>query len=422
MPDPARTDSPPPAATMTSREVAAHLGIKPETLYAYVARGWVRAVAQSGTRAKRYLREDVERLKIRSQAHGGKGAAAASALHWGVPVITTGITEIAADGPHYRGLPARQLAERRLPFENTAEFLWTGVWHDQALRWPGSRLPAPFWRSCESLPPGIVANYADRLATLFHLLGEAQGNLAANRTDALLPLARQALLMATGALGYLRPNGTLLAPRPRQRVAALAAQALGRPSDAALIDHLDLALTLGADHELPPSTFVARVVASTGGGLHSCLAGAASAFHGVLSGTDPNGLEGWINAGRPTRAVLRALQTRHQQGRAVSGFNHPLYPQGDPRAVRLLAEVAARTGEDRRLTQLREVMQACTAKLGWTPAFHSGLLALQFGHGLPDGTAAALNLLGRLAGITAHVQEQRLSRVLIRPRAQYLAG
>ncbi|MCK9511155.1 MAG: hypothetical protein M0R28_08020 [Pigmentiphaga sp.] len=406
---------------MTSREVAAHLGIKPETLYAYVARGWVRAVAQPGTRAKRYLREDVERLKIRSQAHGGKGAAAASALHWGVPVITTGITEITADGPHYRGLPALQLAERRLPFENTAEFLWTGVWHDQALRWPGSRFPVAFRQSSAALSPGII-NYADRLATLFHLLGEARGAGAAAHADTLLPQARQALLLAAGALAYLRRDGVLLLPRPRQRLAALAAQALGRPPDAALIEHLDLALTLGADHELPPSTFVARVVASTGGGLPSCLAGAASAFHGVLSGTDPDGLEGWINAGRSTPGVLRALQTRHQQGRTVSGFNHPLYPQGDPRALRLLALAAARPGEDRRLTQLREVMQACASKLGWTPAFHAGLLALQFGHGLPDGTAAALNLLGRLAGITAHVQEQRLSRVLIRPRAQYLAG
>lgn len=407
---------------MTSREVVEHLGIKRETLYAYVARGWVRAVTQPGSRSKRYLREDVERLRIRSQAHAGQGAAAASALHWGVPIITTGITDITLKGPVYRGLPALQLAERGLPFENTAEFLWTGVWHDQPHLWSGHKLPEAFLRSRSTLTPGTVGNYANRLATLFHLLAEALGEGAEQRAGSLLPLARQGLLMAAGALAYLSPGGMPPPARPRQSLSAVAARALGRADDPVLIRHLDLALTLGADHELPPSTFVARVMASTGGGLHSCLAGASSAFHGVLSGTDPGGLEYLADGKRSPRAILKALETRHRQGHPLSGFNHPLYPQGDPRALRLLAAVDDYADAAPRLAQLREMLQACNTRQGWTPSFQAGLLAVQFAHDLPPGTAAALNLLGRLAGTAAHVQEQRLSRVLIRPRAKYLAG
>lgn len=411
----------PGAGTLTSKEVVALLGIKPQTLYAYVARGWVRAVAEPGSRTKRYVREDVERLRIRSQAHGGQGAAAAAALHWGAPIITTHITEITPAGPRYRGQPVLALAERGLPFENTAEFLWTGLWRDRPVPWSTAALPPRFLQAAALLGPGPIPRYADRLATLFHLLGEVQGERAELTAGSLLPLARQALLMATGALAYLRPASHLVVAGRRQRLASLAAHALGQPGQAALMQHLNLALTLGADHELPPSTFVARVIASTGGGLYSCLAGAASAFHGVLSGNDPDGLEPLLRKHRNPAAILRQLATRQRQGRAVSGFNHPLYPEGDPRALALFRATQA-VAPSADLQCLLAVVAGARDRWGWQPSFHAGLLAVQLAHGLPAGTAIALNLLGRLAGITAHIQEQRLSPVLIRPRAHYLAG
>jgi citrate synthase len=42
------------------------LGVSRQTLYAYVSRGFVRSEAVPGTsRARRYAREDVERLRVR---------------------------------------------------------------------------------------------------------------------------------------------------------------------------------------------------------------------------------------------------------------------------------------------------------------------------------------------------------------------
>lgn len=419
--EPSRPSLPTSQETLTSQEVVALLEIKPQTLYSYVARGLVRAVAQPGTRTKRYLREDVERLRIRSQAHAGQGAAAAAALHWGVPLITTGITEITPLGPNYRGVSALQLCERGLPAENTIELLWTGRWDNQAVQWSVPRLPRMFQVSIEQLRQRPGRQYSDWLATLFHLLNDALGERAEQKAGSMLPLARLALLLAADALQVLQPAQALSTRGGRPRMAQRVAHALGQAPHPTLLKHLDLALILGADHELPPSTFVARVVASTGGNLFSCLAAAASAFHGVLTGDDAKGLEAQLLQGRSTARIVRQIQQQQRQGRQLSGFNHPLYPHGDPRALHLIRTVSQ--GHARpELQQLLEVLHYCAQAWNWQPSFHAGLLAVQLAHGLPQGTASALNLLARLAGIAAHIQEQRLSGVLIRPRAQYQAG
>ena len=118
------------------------LGVKPQTLYAYVSRGWIRSIAQNGTREKLYLREDVEKVKARSVARAGHGPAAATAMRWGEPVIHSSITEITPEGPRYRGRLATDLARTQQAFEATADFLWTGLWHEGTDAWRVEPPPA----------------------------------------------------------------------------------------------------------------------------------------------------------------------------------------------------------------------------------------------------------------------------------------
>ncbi|MBV8089660.1 MAG: helix-turn-helix domain-containing protein, partial [Alphaproteobacteria bacterium] len=47
---------------LTARQAANKLGVKLDTLYAYVSRGRLRSVTVSGTRERRYRSEDVEAL------------------------------------------------------------------------------------------------------------------------------------------------------------------------------------------------------------------------------------------------------------------------------------------------------------------------------------------------------------------------
>ncbi|RZJ10182.1 MAG: citrate synthase, partial [Haliea sp.] len=71
--------------------------MRPQTLYAYVSRGWIRSVAQPGQKDKLYSRDDVDRVSKRSAARSGHGAVAASAMNWGEPILPTSITEITPD-------------------------------------------------------------------------------------------------------------------------------------------------------------------------------------------------------------------------------------------------------------------------------------------------------------------------------------
>ncbi len=80
---------------LTAKEAALALGIQQPTLYAYVSRGLIRSEATDGkTRAKRYRREDVEALKQRKEMRRDPGKAAELALHFGAPVLESGITLI----------------------------------------------------------------------------------------------------------------------------------------------------------------------------------------------------------------------------------------------------------------------------------------------------------------------------------------
>ena len=54
------------------------LGVRPETLYAYVSREKLRVIRTPGRKARQYLLADVERLLSRSEARRGHAAVAAA--------------------------------------------------------------------------------------------------------------------------------------------------------------------------------------------------------------------------------------------------------------------------------------------------------------------------------------------------------
>lgn len=108
---------------LTRDEVLEILGIKPQTLYAYVSRGIIRALPRPGRRSNLYLGDDVERIRSRGAARAGLGAIAASAMQWGEPIIATNITQITEAGPRYRNRLAVDLARSNASFETVAEFL-----------------------------------------------------------------------------------------------------------------------------------------------------------------------------------------------------------------------------------------------------------------------------------------------------------
>src|SRR5262245_47028594 len=142
---------------VSAKEAARILGIKLDSLYAYVSRGLVRSVSGEGKKARLYLRSDLDRLRARSEAHRGHAPVAAGALRWGEPVLDSAITGIDESGPIYRGLQAVRLAADGVPFESAAELLWTGALPAEAPEWPAPPPRALELRAFSSLLPGGCA-------------------------------------------------------------------------------------------------------------------------------------------------------------------------------------------------------------------------------------------------------------------------
>jgi len=89
---------------LTAREAAERLGIKLDTLYAYVSRGMMRSVRVPGSRERRYREEDVERFRLSRGERGGPVEAL-------MPVIGSSICLIEDGRLYYRGRDAVRLAD-----------------------------------------------------------------------------------------------------------------------------------------------------------------------------------------------------------------------------------------------------------------------------------------------------------------------
>ena len=100
---------------LRARDAAVRLGVKLDTLYAYVSRGLLRSVAVPGSRERHYRADDVERFRIARGVERGRDAL--------VPVIDSAICLIEGGRFFYRGHDALRLAESA-SLEEVADLLW----------------------------------------------------------------------------------------------------------------------------------------------------------------------------------------------------------------------------------------------------------------------------------------------------------
>jgi citrate synthase len=374
------------SAWLNRDEALGLLGIKPQTLYAYVSRGLIAARTDpEDPRCSLYSRADAERLLAR-RVHGRRAAEVAEhAISWGEAVLPTAISTVSGGRLFYRGRDAAKLAGRAT-LEEVAALLWDAP----AIPSVGKLLPFD-----HGLPPVEAA-----LAMLAADAGRSDPTFG--RAPASLLQESALLLRSTGAaLGADLAKGRGIAEGFACRWQC------GDRATAAI----RTALVVLADHELNASTFAARVTASTGAPLAAAALSGLSTLLGPVHGGAMLRVRALVGDAERVGAQ-RAIQERLARGEPLPGFGHPLYPDIDPRGAVLLELV-------RLPTHLDELAQRGSAATGLQPNVDFATVAMAMAYGLPKDAAFQIFAAARMAGWLAHAMEQALSGRLIRPRARY---
>lgn len=370
---------------LTAEAALARLGVARQTLYAYVSRGLVRTrPAQDDPRRSLYDSRSLDALLDRRRRGRARQAVAASTIDFGEPVLRSRITRIADGRLLYRGHDAIALAGSAT-LEETARLLW------EAPSLPD--LSASGYVPGEDMPP--IARCLRRVASL------TGPGIWARSPAALFGDATALLRRIVEAACNARADGPLHATFAR-----------AWDTDATVADLIRCALVLCADHELNASAFAVRVVASTGAALPACLLAGLAALSGPLHGGMTERVAALLAEPGMEADPRTGIAARLGRGESLPGFGHRLYPDGDPRAVSLLAALDVGAW-------WRDMLAAVYDLTGLRPNIDLALVALERTRRLPAGAALAMFAAGRTAGWIAHALEQRQDGRLIRPRASY---
>ncbi|MBI1181561.1 MAG: citrate synthase [Alphaproteobacteria bacterium] len=371
---------------ITAEEACDRLGIRPQTLYAYVSRGLLDAVADpADSRRSLYRRTDVDGMAARKVAGRSRPAVAARAIDWGDPVLETSISTVRRGRLIYRGEDAADWSENAT-LEETAALL-SGV-ED----WPDEEPPR--------MPTGESSGIAGAVGLLARALAGAPPMFGRSRQA----IAAEGAALLKGLAGVLL-GGHAGGPAHEMAAASWDLSPAGG-------DLVRRAMVLLADHELNASTFAVRIVASTGATLPAALAAGLAALSGPIHGGATPRAIAMFEAAMEAEDAAAFFAARLARGERLEGLSHPLYPEGDMRAQALIGRMDL---DDR----LRDVIDAAETVWAMRLNVDGALAALAHTLRLSPEQAFAIFALGRSAGWIAHAIEQVETGVLIRPRARY---
>jgi citrate synthase len=439
-----------------TEEVARRLGVKRETVYAYVSRGLLERHPASGPHDSRFDPEEVERLAARSRR-----ADRSSALE---VVVETELTLLDPAGRlSYRGRDAVELARFR-SFEEVVALLWDGA---PPTPWGlNDERAAAIAALAEVLGPD--APDAERIAAVVATLAARDPRRDDRDPSSVRRAGAEVFAGMLTALGPERGRKPSDSDRksPRRSAGASVAErlweALGdgdakpRPEQVAT---LNAALILLADHELAASTFAARVAASAWAGPYRVILAGLGPLGGALHGGAGLEVEALLDEVAAGAEPDTALDARLAAG-PLPGFGHKVYRDRDPRADHLLerlglasdrgrpfpprpergrpyppiSPVRTTTGEGAPvrtttgaglgggdvLGAAQGLLDAAAERGLPAPNVDFALAALVKAHGLRDGSSPTIFTVARIAGIVAHALEEYEYRLRFRPRASYV--
>jgi citrate synthase len=368
-------------------DALSELNVRRQTLYASVSRGLVRARAdEDDPRRSLYSSGDIRKLRGRRRGARRRSEVAAGAIAWGEPVLESALSTIRDGDLIFRGKPAVQLADKAT-LEDIARLLWKS----------------------DGPPDGldIVSKIsgATPKARAFTMLSQRAGidpPSLGRSTQALHRDAWSILFSFSNALFGPARSGAI-----HEHIAA------AWKMDKRGASIIRRALVLMSDHELNASTFAVRIAASTGAPLAACALAGLSTLAGPLHGEAAARALAQLDrllAAADVKTEVRAMVAR---GDIIAGWSHPLYPDGDVRAINLIGALKPRAA-------IAKALAAIEKETGEKPNCDALLASMTRELGLPDEATFSIFARARMAGWLAHAIEQRETGRLIRPRARYI--
>lgn len=402
---------------LTSAEAAARLGVKRETLYAYVSRGLLDRTLSLDGRTSLFDARQVDELR-RTRRRSAKGELRT--------VITTAITELDEEGHRYRGVPIQALAGAR--FEAVADWLWQdpgGPSHDvpgpsspsiQHDRWAApDHLVAAVRTAVDALPPDTPT--LDRVRVAVAVASALDPMRHRPLPTAHARAGRAMIIAMTAALG---PSDRQL--RPDDGIADLVARALfaDTPLTPAQRNAVDLVLVLLADHGLAASTFAARIAASVRADPYSIVAAGLGSVGGLLHGAASLGVHRLFVEAAAV-GVEQAIGAQLASGERCPGVGHTIYRSVDPREVLLTDALVTAWAGHPQVDTVGELRSQLAQHLDLVVNVDFSIGALSWLAGAPETTGEALFAVARVVGWIAHGIEEFGERpVRFRPAARYV--
>lgn len=398
-----------PEGRLTTRETAELLGVKPETVYAYVSRGQLESRRTPGGRGSTFAVEEVEALARRNRRESGVRPGSDTALS-----VRTRLTLIDKDRYYFRGVDAVELAARH-SYEEVAEWLWTGRMR------PGIAFTAP-GPSAEAARRAVAAlpehsGPVDRLRVAAVAAAAADPLRFDLSEDAVLGTARVLIPTLVAALPPKRPTHRDEGPLALRLWGRLS----GRPAEDAQLRVLDTALGLLADHDLAASTLAVRVAASARAHAYAAVSAGLGVIegplHGAAAGLAHRMLLEVLDLGSAAPVIAEELRA----GRRVPGLGHRLYPGEDPRARALFALLEEIPSAGPALAAARDIVATTARHAPLHANVDLALAVLTASCGMQPSAGETIFAVARTAGWIAHALEEYAERPLrMRPSGHYV--
>lgn len=407
---------------LTVAQTAARLGVKTETVNAYISRGQLsrERTGQGSTLDPMEVEAfALRQRRMRDRLSESFDSALSETAGAPLMVVQTQIAHIVDSELYYREYPATDLAGK-YGFESVAAWLWGAPLEDEACISLSSADDGLLTEISAILP--YEATSMDKLAMAVVLMGARDPLRYLSGQDFRLVGAK----IISGMMNSLgcRMGASSSSVNDKFSTAASVLEKLSgkRQPDEDDVSALNAALILMTDHDLASSTLTARIAASARATLYGAVSSALGAFdsglHGKASLEAANLIQRVMSGEDAGQALSASIVSSN---RMVPGFGQVLYPRGDERARYLLKLMNEQTPSSKVVLAANRLALVMEERTGLQPNLDLALAALCLRAQMPSECAPAIFALSRSVGWIAHaMDEYDQTPMRLRPRGQYV--